>query len=164
MLELYIANHLRRLEEEPELGAELKRLQRKKSGPKGKWGLPQKAALIIEVESCLPRRGGSLMLDDPSAVSICKKLSRQTHWKLFLDKTQDRAETLRQTYSVCRANKQLRRIARILMSLDASRRVSFVMNVLAPFEGRQGHKRSVEKQSAGLQLQQAWGGVVANKS
>jgi hypothetical protein len=141
MRELYVANHLRRLDEEPELAAALKKKQKKKTGP-NKWGLLQKAVLIVEVESRLPKKGKGLSPPDASITSVCKTLSREAHWERFLGKPGDGAATLRKKYSGCRADRKLREIALDVMEMDPPRRESFVRNVLSPLEVQQsgGHR------------------------
>lgn len=157
MRELYVANHLRRLDEEPELAAALKKLQSKKRGTKPKWGAPQKAVLIAEVESGRPTRRKSLLLPKASIRSVravCNELARQDHWKEFLRKADDPGKTLRQEYSGCKDDQNLRKIARRVMEMDASRRETFVRNVLAPFVGQQGRKQLATEQSGSQVLQQ----------
>lgn len=159
----YIENHLRRLEEEPGLEAELKRQQKKKRGAKAKWGAVQKIALIVEVESRLPTRGRSTLLSKTSSTSICKKLAREDYWKRFLSETEDVVGTLRKNYSGWRGDQKLRKFARYVISLDMSRRESFVRNALAPIAEQRGDEKSLDEQTGGQELQRAMLGVVRGK-
>jgi hypothetical protein len=159
----YIENHLRRLEEEPGLEAELKRQQKKKRGPKVKWGAVQKIALIVEIESRLPTRGRNPLLSETSITFVCKTLAREDYWKRFLEETEDVASTLRKNYSGWRDDQKLRKFARYVTSLDASRRESFVRNALAPIAEQRGDKKSVDEQTSGQELQRAMLGVVRGK-
>lgn len=139
--------------------AALKKRQMKKPGPEAKWGAFQKAVLIAEVESGLPRGHKSLLLlkaSIRSATAVCNELAHKDYWKQFLSKAHNPGKTLRQEYSGCKDDQKLRTIARRVMEMEASERETFVRSVLAPFVGRQGRKQPAKEQSGGQRLQQVW--------
>lgn len=154
--------------EKPEIGAELKRLPKKKPGPNPKWGVLQKVALIVEVDSklskrLLTRRGSSPLPNETSITSVCKKLAREDHWKFFLGERVNRVQTLRKNYSSCHKDKKLKKLALYVMSLDVSGRESFVLNALAQIEMQRGDIKPGDEQSGGHELQRTMLDMVRGK-
>lgn len=153
--------------EKPEIGAELKRLTKKKPGPNPKWGVFQKVALIVEVDSklnrLLIRRGSSPLPNETSITSVCKKIAREDHWKFFLGERVNRVQTLRKNYSACHNDKKLKKFALYVMSLDASGIESFVLNALAQIEIQRGDIKPGDEQSGGHELQRTMLDMVRGK-
>lgn len=111
ILQYYLENLRRRIEEEPGMRAAINLLLKKKRGPKTKWGLLQKAALISEVRSRLPKRGNESMTNKASITAICEELAGLPHWSNFLGVAENGAETLRQRYTQDSKDRKLVKIA-----------------------------------------------------
>ena len=60
----FLENLKQRIEEDPELRAAIEQLLKKKRGPKTKWGLLERAALISEVRNHTPRRSSESLTND----------------------------------------------------------------------------------------------------
>jgi hypothetical protein len=82
-----------------------KHRDRKRSGAKRVWGDLQRAALVSEVS--LLKSQWKKSGEKYSAKAACKIIATRPHWRSFLKKADDPAETLRQTYSKAKADKTL---------------------------------------------------------
>lgn len=131
----YLDNLKQRIEEDPELRAAVESQLKKKRGPKKKWGLLEKAALISEVNSHIPRRGSESMTSKASITDICKALARQTHWSRFLENAENGGETLRQRYTEGSKDQSLIKLARLISgsedSVGEKGRAVFVLRILS---------------------------------
>ena len=130
----YLENLKKRIEEDPEFRTTVESQLKKKRGRKTKWGLLEKAALISEVNSYLPKRGSEPMTNSASITDICKALARQEHWSRFLDNADDGGETLRQRYTEGSKDQSLIKLARLISGSEDSNgeetRADFVRKIL----------------------------------
>jgi hypothetical protein len=116
--QFYLENLKQRIEEDPGMRAAIERLLKKKRGPKTKWGLFEKAALISEVRSRLPRRSSESMTNKASITVICKALAGLTHWSRFLGDVENGGETLRQRYTEDSKDRSLIKLASLISGFE----------------------------------------------
>jgi hypothetical protein len=130
----FLENLKQRIEEDPELRAAIEQLLKKKRGPKTKWGLLERAALISEVRSHIPRRSSESLTNETSITDICKALARQTHWSRFLENAENGGETLRQRYTEGSKDQSLIKLARLISGSedaeDEKARADFILRIL----------------------------------
>ena len=146
----YLENLRQRIEEEPGMRAAIELLLKKKRGPKTKWGLLQKAALISEVRSRLPKRGSESITSKASITTICDELAGLTHWSGFLGVIENGGETLRQRYTQDRKDRTLVKIAAYIGQPKDSQgeavRAAFVRGILG--QADEQHEVAPEKWSS----------------
>ena len=130
----YLENLKNRIEEDPELRAAIEQLLKKRRGPKTKWGLLERAALISEVRSHIPRRSSESLTNKTSITAICKALAGQTHWSRFLGTVENGGETLRQRYTEDSRDQSLIKLARFISEAKDSQgggtQADFVRRIL----------------------------------